>query len=73
MDSKKYKARLMEAINNLGTSFNALNTAIYSEEPVGMDANDFIVDKYPFEGSFDEVALAVNEWVESCTKSIGEV
>lgn len=39
----------------------------------GLDDPDWALEKLPFTVSFDELALDVKKWVETCTKSLSNI
>lgn len=39
---------------------------------INEDVNEYIIDDYPFDKSFDEIVCEVGEWVETVEKNINK-
>lgn len=60
MNKNEYKEELKAAIQDFKNSFNRL-VELFGD--ADNDANDYICDEYPFDKSFDE--LAVDAWADA--------
>lgn len=65
--------REMRNIMGLHTALEELEKAMQKVNEYSFkveDVNEFIIEKYPYSKSFDEVAADTSEWVESAKEKI---
>lgn len=65
--------REMRNIMGLHTALEELEKAMQKVNEYSFkveDVNEFIIEKYPYSKSFDEVAEDTSEWVESAKEKI---
>lgn len=67
--------REMRNIMGLHTALEELEKAMQKVNEYSFkveDVNEFIIEKYPYSKSFDEVAADTSEWVESAKEKIAK-
>lgn len=69
MSKENYKLKLQEAMLNFKKAYDDLVDLFYDCDN---ECNDYIVDEYPFEESFDEYQLKIGDWVEATLNKIKE-
>lgn len=69
----KNKEELIRGLKDLDKSFyNVLCLFEKSEIDNNIDINDYIIDKYPFEKSFDEVSTDLFKWIENIIDNLNK-
>ena len=73
--SKKQVAYLTEMQNTLFNfldSVKRLNSTLEKSHQIGIDVNDFILEKYPFTQSVEDLRVDVQDWIDKSISTIGE-
>ena len=67
------KEELIRSLKDLDKSFyNVLCLFEKIETENNIDINDYIINKYPFEKSFDEVSIDLSNWIESIINNLNK-
>ena len=67
------KEELIRNLKDLDKSFyNVLCLFEKIETENNIDINDYIINKYPFKKSFDEVSIDLSNWIESIINNLNK-
>ena len=67
------KEELIRGLKDLDKSFyNVLCLFEKIETENNIDINDYIINKYPFKKSFDEVSIDLSNWIESIINNLNK-
>ena len=67
------KEELIRNLKDLDKSFyNVLCLFEKIETENNIDINDYIINKYPFKKSFDEVSIDLSNWIESIIDNLNK-
>ena len=67
------KEELIKSLKDLDKSFyNVLCLFEKIETENNIDINDYIINKYPFKKSFDEVSIDLSNWIESIINNLNK-
>ena len=67
------KEELIRSLKDLDKSFyNVLCLFEKIETENNIDINDYIINKYPFKKSFDEVSIDLSNWIESIINNLNK-
>lgn len=69
MNFKVYKSEFLKKLNNFIRAYEDLEAIFENDE---FDCNNFIVDNYPFEKSFDEYMQNLGDWQESIIENLNK-
>lgn len=64
--------KVLEELRKLSKQWDKVNEAMeeFQFADNDMDLNDYIVEKYPFNESFDETVQLLDAWIENIEESI---
>ena len=67
------KEELIRSLKDLDKNFyNVLCLFEKIETENNIDINDYIINKYPFKKSFDEVSIDLSNWIESIINNLNK-
>ena len=64
-DDEKKRFTMLEMIKRINIDMCNLNNYLQEKENSENIFNDNLIDKYPFEKSFDEITSNINKWYEN--------
>ena len=67
MDKKTYKEEMKKRMENFKKAYEDLVELFEDEDN---EANDYIIDNFPFEKSFDEYLIGIYDWVNSTEEKL---